>query len=66
MENNENLTTCPTCGKQVAKTAKTCPHCGANLAKPDVAQIFIAIGLALLALMWAMQSGANLVDAFYG
>lgn len=30
MELNNKLTTCKTCGKEVAKTARRCPHCGAQ------------------------------------
>ncbi len=28
---NKYMTTCKTCGKEVAKNARTCPHCGARM-----------------------------------
>lgn len=31
---NSNLTTCKTCGKEIAKNAKVCPNCGAKIKAP--------------------------------
>ena len=33
---NKKMTTCKSCGSQVAKNAKTCPSCGAKNKKPNL------------------------------
>lgn len=38
-----NLTTCKSCGKEVAKSAKSCPHCGAKLKMSIVLKMLIAL-----------------------
>lgn len=38
-----NLTTCKSCGKEVAKSAKNCPHCGAKLKMSIVLKMLIAL-----------------------
>lgn len=49
------LIDCPTCGKQVAASARRCPHCGArspqrrtNRRPLIVAGVFIAVAALLL------------------
>ena len=37
------LTTCKSCGKEVAKSAKACPHCGAKLRMGGYAKAFILL-----------------------
>lgn len=51
------LTTCKTCGEQVAKTAKTCPHCGAKIKKSHPVTIAILVGLILIAV--AVSTGES-------
>lgn len=34
MSENKNMITCPTCGEEIAKSAKVCPKCGAKMKKP--------------------------------
>ena len=34
MEMEQKLTSCKTCGKEIAVSAKNCPHCGAKTKKP--------------------------------
>ena len=41
------LTTCKTCGQQIAKTAKTCPSCGAKHKPPTSAKAWVALGLVI-------------------
>lgn len=43
MDNNKKLTTCKTCGKEVAKSAKICPNCGANLKNVSIANVVFAL-----------------------
>lgn len=45
------LTTCKSCGKEVAKSAKSCPHCGAKL-KMGVG-LKLIIGLAVIGAVFA-------------
>lgn len=33
MSENKNMITCPTCGEEIAKSAKVCPKCGARMKK---------------------------------
>ncbi len=48
MDNNKKLTTCKTCGKEIAKTADKCPHCGANLKNTSIIKVVFAILLIFL------------------
>lgn len=48
------MTTCKTCGKEVAKSAKICPHCGAKLKSKK--PIFIALGVIVLIIIIAIAS----------
>lgn len=58
MDDNQKLTACETCGKEVAKSANSCPHCGENLQRTTskIIQIvgtvlsIILIGLGVLGL----------------
>lgn len=34
MSENKNIIICPTCGEEIAKSAKVCPKCGARMKKP--------------------------------
>ena len=56
------LTTCKTCGRQLATDAKRCPHCGAATyvqKVEDVAgYIGAVLGLALVAAIVAICAGA--------
>jgi predicted RNA-binding Zn-ribbon protein involved in translation (DUF1610 family) len=54
---NNKLTKCRTCGKEISKTAKTCPHCGeenpvsANLVSNESPGIF-SIVVAIFFVLW--------------
>ncbi|MAQ71451.1 MAG: hypothetical protein CL565_04575 [Alphaproteobacteria bacterium] len=53
MADNTKLKDCPTCGKEIATTAKVCPHCGAknkNFKKELWWRIPLACFLALITL----------------
>lgn len=42
------LTSCPACGRQIAKDAKACPHCGKrNSYLGPIAKIIIALTVIL-------------------
>lgn len=43
MDNNKKLTTCKTCGKEVAKSAKICLNCGANLKNVSIINVVLAL-----------------------
>ena len=45
------LTTCKSCGKEVAKSAKSCPHCGAKLRMGMGLKLII--GLAVIGALFA-------------
>jgi hypothetical protein len=42
---------CPTCGKDIARSAKTCPHCGAKPRKSGGWWWRIAVGIIVLLLL---------------
>jgi hypothetical protein len=46
---------CPSCGKEVSKSAKICPNCGRKLKKPIF--LFIILGIILLLIIGAVISG---------
>lgn len=56
MDNNKKLTTCKTCGKEIAKSADKCPHCGANL--QSISNIIIRI-IAFVLGVFLLISGIN-------
>lgn len=56
MDNNKKLTTCKTCGKEIAKSADKCPHCGANL--QSISNIIIRI-IAFVLGVFLLVSGIN-------
>ena len=41
----DQLTTCKTCSKEVAKSASKCPHCGAKLKMGIFEKVLILIGV---------------------
>jgi PHP family Zn ribbon phosphoesterase len=41
----DQLTTCKTCSKEVAKSACNCPHCGAKLKMGTFEKLLILIGV---------------------
>lgn len=41
----DQLTTCKTCSKEVAKSASTCPHCGAKLKMSVFGKVLILLGV---------------------
>jgi uncharacterized protein (UPF0212 family) len=41
----DQLTTCKTCSKEVAKSASKCPHCGAKLKMGIFKKVLILIGV---------------------
>ncbi|MDY6839094.1 MAG: zinc ribbon domain-containing protein [Thermodesulfobacteriota bacterium] len=48
---SSKLKECPTCGKEVAKSAKICPHCGEKLKKRWFLKALIAIVLLIIAVI---------------
>ena len=42
---NKNLTTCKTCGAEIAKNARFCPACGAKNKKKHIALILITVAV---------------------
>ncbi len=45
---NKNLTTCKTCGAQMAKSAKVCPSCGGKNKKQSLIKIIIPLVIFLV------------------
>lgn len=41
----DQLTSCKTCSKEVAKSASKCPHCGAKLKMGVFEKVLILIGV---------------------
>ena len=55
---NNKMTTCRTCGKEMAKAAKVCPNCGAKNKKPFFTKpLFIAIVVVFI--IGAIASGGK-------
>lgn len=46
----KKLTSCKTCGAQIAKSASKCPQCGA--AKTTVARMIVLVLIALVIGLW--------------
>lgn len=44
---NRALKPCPTCGKEIAKSARTCPHCGKSFTTAGGVFWAIVVGLIL-------------------
>ena len=44
----DQLTSCKTCSKEVAKSASTCPHCGAKPKMGAFEKVLILIGAFLV------------------
>lgn len=51
------LTSCKTCSKEVARSAKICPHCGARLKPRFIAQLFVIFAvLFVIALVFGRSN----------
>lgn len=63
---NSKLTTCKTCGKEIAKNAKVCPSCGAKIKAPIYKKwwfwliILVIIGSASASPSDTVTTGGNL------
>lgn len=53
-ESKSKLTTCKTCGKEIAISANACPHCGANNKKANGCLIALFVFLATMVSMVIM------------
>lgn len=56
----DNLKTCKSCGKEIAKSAKKCPHCGANLGMATwlkVIIVLVILGIVSIVLVVACTAG---------
>jgi len=47
----DQLTSCKTCSKEVAKSASKCPHCGAKLKAEFFEKVLIFIGASFVAII---------------
>ena len=55
---NNKMTTCKTCGKEMAKSAKVCPSCGAKNKKPFFTKPWFIVIVALI-IIGAIASGGK-------
>ena len=55
---NNKMTTCKTCGKEMAKSAKVCPSCGAKNKKPFFTKPWF-IAIVALIIIGAIDSGGK-------
>ena len=55
---NNKMTTCKTCGKEMAKSAKVCPRCGAKNKKPFFTKPWFIVIVALI-IIGAIASGGK-------
>ena len=55
---NNKMTTCKTCGKEMAKSAKVCPSCGAKNKKPFFTRPWF-IAIVALIIIGAIASGGK-------
>ena len=55
---NNKMTTCKTCGKEMAKSAKVCPSCGAKNKKPFFTKPWF-IAIVALIIIGAIASGGK-------
>ncbi|GEM_PF-2480746 len=46
---NKNMVSCPTCGEEIAKSAKVCPKCGAKFKKPWYKKWWVWVIIVLVA-----------------
>lgn len=53
------LTTCKTCEKEVAKSAKSCPHCGAKLKSGWFAKIVLVFFVFILLVIFIGEGGSG-------
>ena len=56
--NNNKMTTCKTCGKEMARSAKVCPSCGAKNKKPFFTRPWF-IAIVALIIIGAIASGGK-------
>lgn len=56
---NNKMTTCKTCGKEMAKNAKVCPNCGAKNKKPIPWFIAIIVVIVIIAIASGGKSGSK-------
>lgn len=56
---NNKMTTCKTCGKEMAKNAKVCPNCGAKNKKPIPLFIAIIVVIVIIAIASGGKSGSK-------
>ena len=55
---NNKMTTCKTCGKEMAKSAKVCPNCGAKNKKPFFTKPWF-IAIVVIFIIGAIASGGK-------
>jgi RNA polymerase subunit RPABC4/transcription elongation factor Spt4 len=55
MSKNNKMTTCKSCGKELAKSAKTCPSCGAKNKKPIYKRWFFWL-IAIIILIFVISA----------
>ena len=56
---NKKMTTCKTCGKEMAKNAKVCPNCGAKNKKPIPWFIAIIVVIVIIVIASGGKSGSK-------
>ena len=56
---NNKMTTCKTCGKEMAKNAKVCPHCGAKNKKPIFTRPWFIAIVVIIIIIAAITSGGK-------
>ncbi len=56
------LTTCKTCEKEVAKSAKSCPHCGAKLKSGWFAKITLGFLVFIILAVFIGEGGSGRID----
>lgn len=56
--NNNKMTTCKTCGKEMAKSAKVCPSCGAKNKKPFFTKPWFIV-IVVVFIIGAVASGGK-------
>ena len=68
---NNNLMNCPSCEKEVSKSANNCPHCGEVLRKPKRGffgkiVIWAFWGFNLLMVLWIWEGTQSAVETSQG